>query len=98
MPGVYNIQVPVQPAAPISGMPAALAVPSKAPEICFPRPYLPRLPELSLCCSSRRGWRKGPLQSGRTSLSMVRNNPIRQLSHSRSPRTIGGSVESASQL
>lgn len=32
MPGVYNIQVPVQPAAPISVLPADLAVPSKASE------------------------------------------------------------------
>lgn len=32
MPGVYNIQVPVQPAAPISVLPADLAVSSKASE------------------------------------------------------------------
>lgn len=41
MPGIYNIQVPVQPSAPISVLPADLAVLSKAPEICFPRPRWP---------------------------------------------------------
>lgn len=37
MPGIYNIQVPVQPAVPISVLPANLAVPSKTPAIGFPR-------------------------------------------------------------